>query len=72
MEPNELNEEPQSLSENLDMATYIMLHRIYDALVIIGNKIVGSEDMDKMVKYHDQGLLLGPVPSYTPQDIDEK
>ena len=54
------------------MATYIMLHRIYDALVIIGNKIVGSEDMDKMIKYHDQGLLLGPVPSYTPQDIEEK
>ena len=72
MEPNELNEEPKDLSENLDMVMYIMLHRIYDALVIIGNKLVGSEDMDKMVKYHDQGLLVGPAPSYTPQDSEEK
>ena len=70
MEPNEL-EEKQDLSENLDMVNYIMLHRIYDVLTIIANKLVGSEEVDKMVKYHDQGYLLGPTPSFTPQEENE-
>ena len=70
MEPNEL-EEKQDLSQNLDMVNYIMLHRIYDVLTIIANKLVGSEEVDKMIKYHDQGYLLGPTPSYTPQEENE-
>lgn len=64
-------EKPQNLEENLDMVTYIMLHRIYDILTLIANKLVGPEDVSKMVSYHDQGYLLGPVPSYTPQVEDE-
>ena len=70
MESNEL-EDRQDLSQNLDMVNYIMLHRIYDVLTIIANKLVGSEEVDKMIKYHDQGYLLGPAPSYTPQDTNE-
>jgi hypothetical protein len=64
-------EKPQNLEENLDMVTYIMLHRIYDILTLIANKLVGPEDVSKMVSYHDQGYLLGPAPSYTPQVEDE-
>ena len=62
------NEEKEDLSQNLDMVNYIMLHRIYDILTVIASKLVGAEEIDKMIKYHDEGYLLGPVPSYTPQN----
>jgi len=65
---NKNKEHPQSLEENLPMVNYIMLHRIYDLLILISNKTVGSEDTAKMVEYHNQGYLLGPSPSYTPED----
>jgi hypothetical protein len=64
-------EKQQNLEDNLEMVNYIMLHRIYDVLTLIANKIVGPEDVSKMVSYHDQGFLLGPAPSYTPQAEDE-
>jgi hypothetical protein len=52
------------LEENLDLVNYIMLHRIYDILVLISTKIAGEEDTQKMVKYHEEGFLLGPSPSF--------
>lgn len=61
----ENNEEAQNLEDNLPMVNYIMLHRIYDLLTLIANKLVGSEEVSKMVEYHNQGFLLGPVPAYT-------
>lgn len=72
MEQEQLNEQPQDLSENLDMVNYIMLHRIYDVLTIIASKYVGAAEIENMIKYHDQGYLLGPAPSYTPQNNEEK
>ena len=60
------NEQPQNLEDNLPMVNYIMLHRIYDLLTLIANKLVGPEDVSKMVQYHDQGYLLGPVPAFQP------
>ena len=64
------NEEqlPQNLEDNIPMVTYIMLHRIYDLLTIISNKIVGGEDTEKMIEYHNAGYLLGPAPSFTPSE----
>jgi hypothetical protein len=67
----EETEQQQNLAENLDMVNYIMLHRIYDVMTIIASKLVGAEEVDKMIKYHDQGYLLGPAPSYTPQEENE-
>jgi hypothetical protein len=61
-------ENKEDLSQNLDMVNYIMLHRIYDVMTIIASKLVGAEEVEKMIKYHDQGYLLGPAPSYTPQE----
>ena len=61
-------QKPQNLEDNLPMVNYIMLHRIYDLLTLIANKIVGSEEVSKMVQYHDQGYLLGPSHSYTPSE----
>lgn len=63
-----MEQEKKDLSENLDMVIYIMLHRIYDVLTILASKQVGIEETDKMIKYHDQGYLLGPAPSFTPQE----
>lgn len=68
MENNEVN---NNLEENLPMVNYIMLHRIYDLLSLISNKIVGSEDTQKMIEYHEAGYLLGPAPSYTPGEDNE-
>ena len=69
-----MTEEPQNqnLEDNLDMVNYIMLHRIYDLLTIIANKLVGPEDTSKLIQYHEQGFLLGPTPAYSPQEFEEK
>lgn len=57
-----------NLEDNLPMVNYIMLHRIYDILTLISNKIVGGEDTQKMVEYHNKGYLLGPAPSFRPSE----
>lgn len=59
---------PKPLEDNLDMANYIMLHRIYDVLLLLSNKIVGHEETEKMSKYHEEGYLLGPSPSFRSED----
>lgn len=68
---NEENKELENLEDNLPMVTYIMLHRIYDILTLIANKLVGPDDVSKMVSYHDQGYLLGPMPSFVPPSSEE-
>lgn len=62
------NKEEQTIEDNLPMVNYIMLHRIYDMLTLIANKVAGGEETSKMVKYHDQGYLLGPLPSFTEEN----
>jgi hypothetical protein len=64
------NNEEQSIEDNLPMVNYIMLHRIYDMLTLIANKVAGGEETSKMVEYHEQGYLLGPSPSFT-QNTEE-
>ena len=66
------NKDSSNLEDNLPMVNYIMLHRIYDLLTLIANHMVGPESVSKMVQYHDQGYLLGPIPSYTPNTEEEK
>jgi hypothetical protein len=68
----EEKEPSQNIEDNLPMVTYIMLHRIYDLLTLMSNKIVGPEDTSKMVEYHDDGYLLGPSPSFTPQEENQE
>jgi hypothetical protein len=62
-----MSDENQNLEDNIPMVTYIMLHRIYDLLTLISNEVAGNEKTSKMVEYHNQGYLLGPVPSFTPE-----
>ena len=58
--------EAEALENNLPMVNYIMLHRIYDVLTLIADKMVGGEEVSKMVEYHERGFLLGPAPAYAP------
>jgi hypothetical protein len=60
----DLNTENSNLEDNLDMVNYILLHRIYDLLTVIANKIADEGDVAKLIAYHEQGFLLGPTPSY--------
>ena len=60
-------EQPQNIEDNLPMVNYIMLHRIYDMLTIMANK-VDPEKTAKMIEYHEQGFLLGPAPSFSPSE----
>jgi hypothetical protein len=66
MQEDQNKEVSSNLEDNLPMVNYIMLHRMYDLLTLISNKIVGSEDTQKMIEYHEAGYLLGPAPSFTP------
>jgi hypothetical protein len=66
------NQDSQNIEDNLPMVNYIMLHRIYDLLSLISNEIAGSDKTSKMVEYHNQGFLLGPTPSFTPQGENEE
>ena len=66
-----MTEESTNLEDNLPMVNYIMLHRIYDLLSLIANELAGEEKTSRMVEYHDQGYLLGPSPSYTPEENKE-
>jgi hypothetical protein len=61
------DKESQSLEDNLPMVNYIMLHRIYDMLTIMANK-ADPEKTSKMIEYHEQGFLLGPSPSFVPNE----
>lgn len=65
------SKDEQSIEDNLPMVNYIMLHRIYDMLTLIANKIVNGDEVNKMVEYHEAGYLLGPAPSYN-AGIDDK
>jgi hypothetical protein len=71
MQEDQNNDNTSNLEDNLPMVSYIMLHRIYDILTLISNKVAGSEDTAKMVEYHQAGYLLGPSPSYNPGETDE-
>lgn len=64
-------EKTSNLEDNLPMVTYIMLHRIYDILAIMAKHVATSEDIEKMIQYHEAGYLLGPAPSYTPGENND-
>jgi hypothetical protein len=71
MTEDNISDENGTIEENLPMVTYIMLHRIYDMLTLISDKVAGSEKTSKMIEYHEKGYLLGPNPAYTPDQEKE-
>jgi hypothetical protein len=70
-----MNENRDSLEDNLPMVNYIMLHRIYDVLTLIANiQSRGEEDdikIKKMIEYHKDGFLLGPSPAFRAEEENE-
>ncbi len=70
-----MNENKDSLEDNLPMVNYIMLHRIYDVLTLIANiQSKGEEDdikIKKMIEYHKDGFLLGPSPAFRAEEENE-
>lgn len=70
-----MNENKDSLEDNLPMVNYIMLHRIYDVLTLIANIQSRGEDDDikikKMIEYHKEGFLLGPSPAFRAEEENE-
>jgi len=56
------NEKPQNLEDNLPMVNYIMLHRIYDLLTLIANKLVGPEHDRKISRTQSDPPLIGFCP----------
>ena len=66
---------PQNLEDNLPMVNYIMLHRIYDVLMLVANSLAKDDDsrlqISKMVEYHKEGFLLGPSPAFRTEENNE-
>jgi hypothetical protein len=71
MQEDQNNKTTSDLEDNLPMVNYIMLHRIYDMLSLIAKGFVGQEEVSKMIAYHEQGYLLGPVPAFTPGEEND-
>jgi len=63
-----MTEESVNLEDNLPMVNYIVLSRIYDVLCLIASKVCGDEEITKMINYHEDGHILGPLPSYNPSE----
>jgi hypothetical protein len=63
-----MQDQNSNLEDNLPMVNYIMLHRIYDMMTLVAKATAGNEDTSKMVKYHEEGFLLGPPPSFRGND----
>jgi hypothetical protein len=61
-----------NLEDNLQLVTYIMLHRIYDMLTLIANKVVDGDEVSRLIDYHEKGYLLGPSPSYNPGEENDR
>lgn len=58
--------ENTNLEDNLPLVTYIMLHRIYDVLMVMAEEKVGKEKIEGLINYHENGFLLGPMPAFNP------
>ena len=63
------------LSKNIDVVNYIMLHRIYDVLTIMADLFAKTDEdrqkVSKMIKYHEEGFLLGPSPALRSEENNE-
>jgi len=58
----EVNKE--NIEDNLAMATYIQLARIYDIMTIIATGITENPDLvQNVVNMHAEGQILGPNPA---------
>lgn len=62
------NNDINAMNENIGIINYIMMGRIYDLLVIIGDALGKSQEVLDIMELHRQGHLMSPLPSL----IDEE
>ena len=68
-----MSEENNTIEDNVAMATYIQMARIYDLLTIIATGITeNAELVQNVVNMHAAGQILGPNPSLAnPQEEND-
>ena len=64
----ENNTEVSKVSDDAVVINYIMLARIYDLLMVIGDSLGKGEDILKIVDLHKQGQLMSPPPVIATSD----
>jgi hypothetical protein len=65
-----MNDDQFAIMQELTSANYIQLCRIYDALMIIGDKL--GADTIALKEMHEQGRTFSPYPSLIDDSEDEK
>lgn len=60
--------EVSKISDDSVVINYIMLARIYDLLMVIGDSLGKGEDILKIVDLHKQGQLMSPPPVIATSD----
>ena len=64
-----MDEQVESMNDNLGTITYIMLGRIYDLLVLLCDANGKSEDVLKLMELHRQGHIMSPLPAISSGDV---
>lgn len=57
-----MEQEISKVSDDAVVINYIMLARIYDLLMVIGDSLGKGEDMLNIMNLHRQGQLMSPPP----------
>ncbi|NBP00662.1 MAG: hypothetical protein EBU90_11140 [Proteobacteria bacterium] len=67
-----MSEENVNLEDNLQMAQYIMLARIYDLISVLTSHMTEKPELiQNIVSLHEQGHILGPMPAFKPKEENE-
>jgi hypothetical protein len=67
-----MSEENVNLEDNLQMAQYIMLARIYDLMSVVASHVTEKPELiQNIVNLHEQGHILGPMPAFLPKENND-
>jgi hypothetical protein len=67
-----MSEENVNLEDNLQMAQYIMLARIYDLISVLTSHMTEKPELiQNIVNLHEQGHILGPMPAFVPRENND-
>jgi len=67
-----MSEENVNLEDNLQMAQFIMLARIYDLISVLTSHMTEKPELiQNIVNLHEQGHILGPMPAFKPKEEND-
>jgi hypothetical protein len=67
-----MSEENVNLEDNLQMAQYIMLARIYDLISVLTSHMTEKPELiQNIVNLHAEGHILGPLPAFKPKEEND-